>query len=136
MTALSFLCHLQKSLSRVTQELRQLSEKLKEETEQKEQLRRLKNEMENERWHLDKTIEKLQKEVKEREQGRDPASSEGLMRTVEACSCMQARICSPLTQLFVLAENPSYKETGLENASTLWTLGPAPLNNYLKKPGM
>ena len=41
-----------------------MSEKLKDETEQKEQLRRLKNEMENERWHLDKTIEKLQKEVR------------------------------------------------------------------------
>lgn len=46
-----------------------MSEKLKDETEQKEQLRRLKNEMENERWHLDKTIEKLQKEVREPEWG-------------------------------------------------------------------
>ena len=43
-----------------------MSEKLKDETEQKEQFRRLKNEMENERWHLDKTIEKLQKEVRGR----------------------------------------------------------------------
>lgn len=46
-----------------------MSEKLKDETEQKEQLRRLKNEMENERWHLDKTIEKLQKEVRTQEWG-------------------------------------------------------------------
>lgn len=53
----------QRNLSHVTQEQKQLSEKLKDETEQKEQLRRLKNEMENERWHLDKTIEKLQKEM-------------------------------------------------------------------------
>ncbi|XP_007956702.1 cingulin-like protein 1 [Orycteropus afer afer] len=53
----------QRNLSWATQEQKQLSEKLKDETEQKEQLRRLKNEMENERWHLDKTIEKLQKEM-------------------------------------------------------------------------
>lgn len=53
----------QGSLSRATQEQKQLSEKLREEAEQKEQLRRMKNEMENERWHLDKTIEKLQKEM-------------------------------------------------------------------------
>ncbi|KAM8783278.1 cingulin-like protein 1 [Rhynchonycteris naso] len=53
----------QRSLSRATQEQKQLSEKIRDETEQKEQLRRLKNEMENERWHLDKTIEKLQKEM-------------------------------------------------------------------------
>uniref|UniRef100_A0A8I3WAS9 Cingulin like 1 n=1 Tax=Callithrix jacchus TaxID=9483 RepID=A0A8I3WAS9_CALJA len=53
----------QRNLSWTTQEQKQLSEKLKEENEQKEQLRRLKNEMENERWDLDKTIEKLQKEM-------------------------------------------------------------------------
>uniref|UniRef100_A0A2K6GUI4 Cingulin like 1 n=1 Tax=Propithecus coquereli TaxID=379532 RepID=A0A2K6GUI4_PROCO len=53
----------QRNLMRTTQEQKQLSEKLKEETEQKEQLRRLKTEMESERWHLDKTIEKLQKEM-------------------------------------------------------------------------
>lgn len=53
----------QRNLSRATQEQKQMSEKLKDEAEQKEQLRRLKNEMENERWHLDKTIEKLQKEM-------------------------------------------------------------------------
>lgn len=64
MTVLSLPCCLQRNLSRATQEQKQLSEKLKDETEQKEQLRRLKNEMENERWHLDKTIEKLQKEVR------------------------------------------------------------------------
>ncbi|XP_064217411.1 cingulin-like protein 1 isoform X3 [Aotus nancymaae] len=53
----------QRNLSWTTQEQKQLSEKLKEENEQKEQLRRLKKEMENERWDLDQTIEKLQKEM-------------------------------------------------------------------------
>ncbi|XP_045386020.1 cingulin-like protein 1 [Lemur catta] len=53
----------QRNLIRTTQEQKQLSERMKDETEQKEQLRRLKNEMESERWHLDKTIEKLQKEM-------------------------------------------------------------------------
>ncbi|XP_053449460.1 cingulin-like protein 1 isoform X1 [Nycticebus coucang] len=53
----------QKNLIRITQEQKLLSEKLNDETEQKEQLRRLKNEMGSERWHLDKTIEKLQKEM-------------------------------------------------------------------------
>lgn len=71
MTTLSCPCHLQRSLSRAAQEQKQLSEKLKDETEQKEQLRRLKNEMENERWHLDKTIEKLQKEVREQGEARE-----------------------------------------------------------------
>lgn len=71
MTALSFPCHPQRNLSRATQEQKQLSEKLKDETEQKEQLRRLKNEMENERWHLDKTIEKLQKEVRQQDEVRE-----------------------------------------------------------------
>lgn len=53
----------QRKLSRATQEQMQLSDALRDETEQKEQLRILKNEMETERWHLDKTIEKLQKEM-------------------------------------------------------------------------
>lgn len=77
MTALSLPCRLQRNLSRATQEQKQLSEKLKDETEQKEQLRRLKNEMENERWHLDKTIEKLQKEVRARG-ARDVGRTPGL----------------------------------------------------------
>ncbi|XP_048189137.1 cingulin-like protein 1 [Perognathus longimembris pacificus] len=53
----------QRALSRTTQEHRQLCEKLHDEPEQKEQLRKLRNEMESERWCLDKTIEKLQKEM-------------------------------------------------------------------------
>lgn len=71
MTTVSFPCHLQRNLSQATQEQKQLSEKLKDETEQKEQLRRLKNDMENERWHLDKTIEKLQKEVRQQDEVRE-----------------------------------------------------------------
>lgn len=61
---LIFLCHLQRELSRTIQEQKQLSEKLQDETEQKEQLKRLKNEMDSERRHLSETIEKLQKEVR------------------------------------------------------------------------
>ncbi|XP_023568429.1 cingulin-like protein 1 [Octodon degus] len=58
-----FLCHLQRELSRTVQEQKQLSEKLQTETAQKEQLKRLKNEMDSERRHLSETIEKLQKEM-------------------------------------------------------------------------
>ncbi|KAM4677852.1 LOW QUALITY PROTEIN: cingulin-like protein 1 [Discoglossus pictus] len=54
-----------RNLSRITLDHNQLSERLKDEANQKEQLRNLKNEMENERWQLDKTIEKLQKEISE-----------------------------------------------------------------------
>ncbi|XP_063305170.1 cingulin-like protein 1 [Pelobates fuscus] len=56
---------MKRSLNRITHEHHQLSERLKDESSQKEQLRNLKNEMENERWQLDKTIEKLQKEISE-----------------------------------------------------------------------
>ncbi|XP_044135631.1 cingulin-like protein 1 [Bufo gargarizans] len=54
-----------RSLNRISHEHQQLSERLKDESYQKEQLRNLKNEMESERWQLDKTIERLQKEVSE-----------------------------------------------------------------------
>ncbi|KAM5171047.1 cingulin-like protein 1 isoform 1-T4 [Mantella aurantiaca] len=54
-----------RSLSRITHEHNQLAERLKEESTQKEHLRNLKNEMENERWQLDKTVEKLHKEISE-----------------------------------------------------------------------
>ncbi|KAM4829395.1 cingulin-like protein 1 [Thomomys bottae] len=53
----------QRALSHTTQEHRQLCEKLQDEPEQKEQLRKLRREMESERCCLDKTIEKLQKEM-------------------------------------------------------------------------
>ncbi|XP_055986672.1 cingulin-like protein 1 [Sorex fumeus] len=53
----------QRELSRTMQEQKQMAETLRAETEQKEQLRRLKNDLESKRWHLDRTIEKLQKEV-------------------------------------------------------------------------
>ncbi|XP_053320165.1 cingulin-like protein 1 [Spea bombifrons] len=56
---------MKRNLNRVTHEHHQLTERLKDESSQKEQLRNLKNEMENERWQLDKTIEKLQKEISE-----------------------------------------------------------------------
>ncbi|XP_063782234.1 cingulin-like protein 1 [Pseudophryne corroboree] len=52
-----------RSLTRISHEHHQLTERLKDESHQKEQLRNVKNEMENERWQLDKTIEKLQKEI-------------------------------------------------------------------------
>ncbi|XP_072004237.1 cingulin-like protein 1 isoform X2 [Engystomops pustulosus] len=54
-----------RSLTRISHEHHQLSERLKDESNQKEQLRNLKNEMESERWQLDKTIDRLQKEVSE-----------------------------------------------------------------------
>ncbi|XP_015727904.1 cingulin-like protein 1 isoform X3 [Coturnix japonica] len=47
------------------QERQQLTEQLKDETHQKEQLEKIKNEMENERWQLNKTVEKLQEEMSE-----------------------------------------------------------------------
>nr|XP_040130654.1 cingulin-like protein 1 isoform X3 [Ictidomys tridecemlineatus] len=59
----SELADAQRELSQITQKQKHLSEKLHDETEQKEQLRKQKNEMEKERWHLDQTIEKLQKEM-------------------------------------------------------------------------
>uniref|UniRef100_A0A8C0GKD3 Cingulin like 1 n=1 Tax=Chelonoidis abingdonii TaxID=106734 RepID=A0A8C0GKD3_CHEAB len=54
-----------KKFNQIIQEQQQLTEQLKDETNQKEQLKRIKNEMENERWQLDKTIEKLHKEMAE-----------------------------------------------------------------------
>uniref|UniRef100_A0A8B9PIN3 Cingulin like 1 n=1 Tax=Apteryx owenii TaxID=8824 RepID=A0A8B9PIN3_APTOW len=47
----------------ISQERQQLTEQLKDETYQKKQLKKIKNEMENERWQLNKTIEKLQEEM-------------------------------------------------------------------------
>lgn len=59
----SELADAQREQRRIIQEQKQLSKKLQDETEQKEQLRRLKNEMDGERRHLGETIEKLQKEM-------------------------------------------------------------------------
>lgn len=67
MSGTAVVFHLQRELSQISQEQKELLEKLQEEVEQKEQLRKLKNEMESERRHLDKTIEKLQKEVRGQE---------------------------------------------------------------------
>lgn len=91
MTTLSFSCHLQRDLSQIIQKQKHLSEKLQDETDQKEQLRKQKNEMEKERWHLDQTIEKLQKEVREQEVGHvggPPLQTPlplGLMKARETC---------------------------------------------------
>lgn len=50
--------------SQLIQEQQQLTEQLKDEASQKDQLKRLKTELENERRQLDKTIEKLHQEVR------------------------------------------------------------------------
>lgn len=47
----------------ISQEWQQLTQQLKDETHQKEQLKQMKNEMEMEQRQLNKTIEELQKEV-------------------------------------------------------------------------
>lgn len=54
---------LQENIRCISQEWQHLTEQLKDETHQKEQLEKIKNEMENERWQLNKTVEKLQEEV-------------------------------------------------------------------------
>lgn len=54
---------LQENIRCISQERQHLTEQLKNETHQKEQLEKIKNEMENERWQLNKTVEKLQEEV-------------------------------------------------------------------------
>lgn len=79
-----------------------MSEKLKDETKQKEQLRRLKGEMENERWHLDKTIEKLQKEVRGRKRGgrgggrgrvtQPPPPRKGLIELRRPAVCLSTHV--------------------------------------------
>uniref|UniRef100_H3B0D2 Cingulin like 1 n=1 Tax=Latimeria chalumnae TaxID=7897 RepID=H3B0D2_LATCH len=61
----SRLEEVQRRLSKVIREHQDLTEKLKEEVNQKEVLKKTKKEMEAERWKLDKTIEKLQKEMAE-----------------------------------------------------------------------
>lgn len=54
---------LQENIRCISQERQQLTQQLKDETHQKEQLEKIKNEMENERWQLNKTVENLQEEV-------------------------------------------------------------------------
>uniref|UniRef100_A0A8D0F4E6 Cingulin like 1 n=1 Tax=Strix occidentalis caurina TaxID=311401 RepID=A0A8D0F4E6_STROC len=56
---------LQENMRCISQERQQLTQQLKDETHQKEQLKQIKNEMENERWQLNKTVEKLQEEMSE-----------------------------------------------------------------------
>ncbi|XP_076853425.1 cingulin-like protein 1 isoform X2 [Brachyhypopomus gauderio] len=55
----------QRNLSRMTHEHRELEERLREERSQKEQFKSTKNEIEEERRMLDRTVEKLQKEMSE-----------------------------------------------------------------------
>ncbi|XP_042327295.1 cingulin-like protein 1 isoform X3 [Sceloporus undulatus] len=55
----------EKNISQLSQEQQQLTDRLKDEANQKDQLKRMKSELENERWQLDKTIEKLHKEMAE-----------------------------------------------------------------------
>ncbi|XP_028678641.2 LOW QUALITY PROTEIN: cingulin-like protein 1 [Erpetoichthys calabaricus] len=55
----------QRNLNRLNHENRELNEHLKEERSQKEQFKRTKNEIEDERRQLDRTVEKLQKEMNE-----------------------------------------------------------------------
>ncbi|MBN3296386.1 CGNL1 protein, partial [Amia calva] len=53
----------QRSLTKLTQEHKELNERLKDEKCQKEQFKKTKNEIEDERRLLDRTVEKLQKEM-------------------------------------------------------------------------
>lgn len=55
---------LQKHIHRLSQEQQQLTDRLKEEASEKDQLKRMRSELEKERWQLDKTIEQLHKEVR------------------------------------------------------------------------
>uniref|UniRef100_A0A8C9WJR2 Cingulin like 1 n=1 Tax=Scleropages formosus TaxID=113540 RepID=A0A8C9WJR2_SCLFO len=59
---------LQRNLTKLTQDHKELNERLKEERVQKEQFQRTKNEIEDERRLLDHTVEKLQKEIVEASQ--------------------------------------------------------------------
>lgn len=54
-------------MTKLTQEHRDLEERLKEERIQKEQFKNTKNEIEEERRLLDRTVEKLQREVRHKE---------------------------------------------------------------------
>ncbi|XP_031442823.1 cingulin-like protein 1 isoform X2 [Clupea harengus] len=55
----------QRNLTRLTQEHRELEERLREERSQKEQFKSTKNQIEEERRLLDRTVEKLQREMNE-----------------------------------------------------------------------
>ncbi|XP_061450864.1 cingulin-like protein 1 isoform X2 [Rhineura floridana] len=55
----------QRDVHQLNQEKQQLTDRLKDEANQKDQLKRMKRELETERWQLDKTIEKLHKEMAE-----------------------------------------------------------------------
>lgn len=63
LTHLSKLFLLQRNLTKLNHDHRELEVRLKEERSQKEQFKNTKNEIEDERSLLDRTVEKLQKEV-------------------------------------------------------------------------
>ena len=63
LTHLSKLFLLQRNLTKLNHDHRELEERLKEERSQKEQFKNTKNEIEDERSLLDRTVEKLQREV-------------------------------------------------------------------------
>lgn len=58
------VCSPQRNLTKLTLEHKELEERLKEEKSQKEQFKNTKNEIEEERRLLDRTVEKLQREVR------------------------------------------------------------------------
>ncbi|XP_054858343.1 cingulin-like protein 1 isoform X2 [Eublepharis macularius] len=55
----------QRSINQLSQKQQRLTDQLKEEANQKDQLKRMKSDLEKERWQLDQTIEKLHKEMAE-----------------------------------------------------------------------
>lgn len=63
------VCHrqysilLQRNLTKLSSEHKELEERLQEERTQKEQFKNMKNDIEDERRLLDRTVDKLQKEV-------------------------------------------------------------------------
>uniref|UniRef100_A0A8K9XP22 Cingulin like 1 n=1 Tax=Oncorhynchus mykiss TaxID=8022 RepID=A0A8K9XP22_ONCMY len=65
LTHLSKLFLLQRNLTKLNHDHRELEERLKEERSQKEQFKNTKNEIEDERSLLDRTVEKLQREMSE-----------------------------------------------------------------------
>ncbi|XP_052003943.1 cingulin-like protein 1 [Xyrauchen texanus] len=66
----------QRNLTKMTQEHHELEERLKEERSQKEQFKNTKNEIEDERRLLDRTVEKLQREMNEIVQASQSSTQE------------------------------------------------------------
>lgn len=62
-------CPLQRNLTKLSCEHKELEERLQEERTQKEQFKNMKNDIEDERRLLDRTVDKLQREVGALESG-------------------------------------------------------------------